>query len=66
MIELRQPGPAHRERGLWKTSNQRQRWLATALLDIHPRLRRIRGCQHLPLLRQATRAQMKTDIQKAA
>jgi hypothetical protein len=24
----------------WKTSNQRQRWLSTALLDIEPRLRR--------------------------
>ena len=50
----------------WKTSNQRQRCLATALLDIHPRFRRIRDCQHLPLLRQATRAQMKTEIQTAA
>jgi putative transposase len=50
----------------WKTSNQRQRWLATALLDIEPRLRRIRGCQHLPLLRQAMLAQMKTETKKAA
>jgi transposase-like protein len=50
----------------WKTSNQRQRWLATALLDIEPRLRRIKGCKHLPLLRQAMRAHMKTETTKAA
>lgn len=50
----------------WKTSNQRQRWLATALLDIKPRLRRIKGCTHLPLLRQAMRAKMKTETKKAA
>ena len=45
----------------WKTSNQRQRWLAIAVLDIKSRLRRIKGCQHLSLLRQALRAQMKTE-----
>ena len=50
----------------WKTSNQRQRWLATALLDLEPRLRRIKGCTHLPLLRQAMRAKMKTETKKAA
>ena len=37
----------------WKTSHQRQRWLATALLDIEPRLRRVRGYQHLPKLAAA-------------
>ncbi len=34
----------------WRNSNQKQRWLATALLDIEPRLNRIRGylsaCTH--------------------
>src|SRR5438094_702152 len=39
----------------WKTSNQRRRWLATALLDVEPRLRRVRGCQHLPKLQSALR-----------
>ena len=34
----------------WKNSNQRQRWLATALLDIEPRLRRVKGHRHLPQL----------------
>jgi transposase-like protein len=35
----------------WKNSSQKQRWLATALLDIEPRLQRIRGYKHLPMLR---------------
>jgi putative transposase len=39
----------------WKTSHQRQRWLATALLDIEPRLRRVRGHRHLPKLEAALR-----------
>lgn len=39
----------------WKTSNQRHRWLATALLDVEPRLRRVKGHQHLPKLQAALR-----------
>ena len=37
----------------WRTSDQKQRWLAAALLDIEPRLRRIKGFHALPLLRAA-------------
>jgi len=37
----------------WRTSDQKQRWLAAALLDIEPRLRRITGFRALPLLRAA-------------
>ena len=37
----------------WKTSDQRQRWVATALLEIEPRLRIIKGYTHLPTLRRA-------------
>ena len=37
----------------WRNSNQKQRWLATALLDIEPRLNRIRGYKYLPELRVA-------------
>jgi transposase-like protein len=37
----------------WKNSNQKHRWLASALLDIEPRLRRLCGYRHLPALRQA-------------
>ena len=35
----------------WKNSSQKQRWLASALLDIEPRLNRVKGYKHLPLLR---------------
>ncbi len=37
----------------WKNSKQKQRWLAAALRDIEPRLRRVHGHKHLSLLRQA-------------
>jgi transposase-like protein len=37
----------------WKNSNQKRRWLVAALLDIEPRLNRVNGYRHLPLLRQA-------------
>jgi len=40
----------------WKNSDQQQRWLATALLDIEPRLRRVKGYRHLPKLHRALRA----------
>jgi cysteinyl-tRNA synthetase len=41
----------------WKTSDQQQRWVATALLDLEPRLRRVKGYRHLPALRRALQAQ---------
>jgi putative transposase len=41
----------------WRTSNQKQRWLAAALLDIEPRLRRVRGYRALPQLREALQKQ---------
>ncbi len=37
----------------WRNSDQKQRWVASALLEIEPRLRRIKGYRHLPLLRAA-------------
>jgi putative transposase len=37
----------------WRTSDQKQRWLAAALLDIEPRLRRLKGFRALPFLRAA-------------
>lgn len=42
----------------WTNSAQKQRWLAAALLDIEPRLRRIRGYRSLPLLRSAIQAEI--------
>lgn len=35
----------------WKNSEQRQRWVATALLQIEPKLRTVMGYKHLPQLR---------------
>ncbi len=37
----------------WKNSNHKQRWLAAALLDIEPRLRKLLGHRHLGQLRTA-------------
>jgi putative transposase len=48
----------------WKNSKQKQRWLATALRDIEPRLRRVHGHKHLPLLRQALMKEL--NIEAAA
>jgi putative transposase len=45
----------------WTNSNQRSRWLATALLDIEPRLRRIKGFRSLPRLRIALQKNLKLD-----
>ncbi len=45
----------------WTNSNQRSRWLATALLDIEPRLRRVKGFRSLPKLRRALEKDLKLD-----
>ena len=37
----------------WRNSEQKQRWLATAILDIEPRLRTVVGYRQLPRLRAA-------------
>jgi len=54
----------------WKNSSQRHRWLATALVEIEPRLRKVKGYRHLPKLREALLRQLKinkkTSKRKAA
>ena len=45
----------------WQNSSQRHRWLATALLDIEPRLRKVMGYRHLPTLRAALMRELKID-----
>ena len=47
----------------WTNSHQRQRWWATALLDIEPRLRKVKGYRHLPQLREAL--QRTLNLEKA-
>jgi transposase-like protein len=52
--------------GRWRNSNQKQRFLAAALLDIEPRLRRIKGRRHLPLLQAALEKETSEYEQKVA
>jgi len=55
----------------WKNSEQRQRWVATALLETEPKLRKVAGYQHLRQLR-STMAQLvgkrklQTELKAAA
>ncbi|BFU90694.1 MAG: hypothetical protein NTAFB01_18810 [Nitrospira sp.] len=46
----------------WRTSDQKHRWVASALLTIEPRLRRIKGYRHLAQLQEA----LQRDIQREA
>jgi transposase-like protein len=42
----------------WKNSKQKHRWLAASLLDIEPRLRKIKGYKFLSLLREKLRQEL--------
>lgn len=48
----------------WRSSDQKQRWVARALLTIEPGLRRIKGYRHLPLLRAVLQREMATSTQR--
>ena len=53
----------------WKTSDQKHRWIAASLLDIEPRLRKVKGMRHLPLLRVAMKKELRLQekqLRKAA
>ena len=50
----------------WTNSDQKQRWLAVALLEIEPRLRRVKGLQHLGALRRALQQHMKGATKRVA
>lgn len=50
----------------WKNSDQKQRWLATALLDIEPRLNRVCGWRHLPRLREAIQRELQIEKEVVA
>ena len=45
----------------WRTSDQKHRWVASAVLAIEPRLRRIKGYRSLPLLQEALRTEIQRD-----
>ena len=50
----------------WRNADQKHRWLATTLLDIEPRLRKVSGFEALPRLRAALEAQAKGTVEKVA
>lgn len=50
----------------WKNSSQKHRWLASALLDIEPRLRRLCGYRHLPALRAATMKELNIQMEEGS
>jgi len=45
----------------WRNSDQKHRWLAAALLDLEPRLRRVKGYKHLSNLRMALQRAIQTS-----
>ena len=49
----------------WRNSSQKHRWVGSALFEIEPRLRRIKGYRHLPTLRQALKERLEL-VKKAA
>ncbi len=50
----------------WKNADQKHRWLATALLDIEPRLRKVCGCKQLVRLRTALQTNLKGCLEQVA
>jgi putative transposase len=46
----------------WKNSDQKHRWLASALLEIEPGLRKVKRCRFLPHLRRAVQAEVEKPI----
>lgn len=50
----------------YRTSEQKQRWVGTALLEIEPKLRRVRGMRHLQALRAAIQREMGITKRQAA
>jgi transposase-like protein len=50
----------------WRSSDQKQRWCAAALLALEAQFRRIKGYRHLPLLVRALRANVESKLKIAA
>ncbi len=53
-----------RKVGRWHNSLQRQRWMASSLLEIEPDLNRIQGYRHLPKLREAMQRELGIQTQQ--
>jgi putative transposase len=50
----------------WRTSDQKLRWCAAALLAVEKQFRRVKGCDHLPLLERALAAKITPSTTAAA
>ena len=50
----------------WRNSDQKHRWIATALLDIERSLNKIKGYRHLPRLQEALKRSMEQRISEKA
>ncbi len=50
----------------WKNSDQRQRWIATSLLEIEPGLRKVKGFRHLKALRRSMKKENLTKLVQPA
>lgn len=50
----------------WKNADQKHRWLAAALVDLEPRLRKVAGHAHLPRLRDALQNALKIGQENVA
>lgn len=47
----------------WRDSGHKRRWLAAALLEIEPRMRRVKGFRYLPQLQEAITRELGLDQQ---
>jgi transposase-like protein len=50
----------------WKNAEQKHRWLATTLLDLEPRLRKVSGYRQLLRLRTALQSRRKESLENVA
>jgi hypothetical protein len=48
----------------WRNSDQKHRWLGVALLNIKPRLRKVKGYRYLPQLRVAIQREIERQTVK--
>ncbi len=64
---MRQVGIYTDRIGYWKNSDQRQRWVGTALQEIEPNLRKVKGYRHLGELRETMKKlNSKNNVSHAA
>lgn len=50
----------------WKTSSQKYRWVASALLDIEHRMRKVNNCSKLSVMRTKIKQELKIETREVA